>query len=283
MFYIVLILGIILFLVLLGYFNFKKIKLPNVYLVTGAVKTGKSFTSVWLAVYKWKLQHLKWWLGKTFLFFIPKFKKAEEPLLYSNIPLANVKWVKLEKDVILRKKRINYGSVVFIDEASLLISQFDYKNDLLNEQVQLFIKLFGHYSRGGYLIYNTQDLKDVHFGFKRCTSHMLYIHSSRKFPFITILKCRELISINDDDVQTENNFTEDIEEKMLNLFVWNKYYRCYDRYTFSALTDDLPISNNVQEKKKNYKFQFVRPNLKSKYILSFKKFLSFKNEERSDN
>lgn len=281
MFWIILILIIILFLCFLGFFQFKKIRLPNVYLVTGAVKTGKSFCSCWLAVYKYKLVHLKWWILKHILFFIPKFKNAEEPLLFSNIPLANVKYVKLTKEIIERKVRIPYKSVVFIDEASLLISQFDYKDEILNEKVQLFIKLFGHYSKGGYLIYNTQDLKDVHFGFKRCTSHMLYIHSKIKLPFITILKCRELISLNDDDVSTENNFNEDIERNMLKLIVWNKYYRYYDCYSFSALTDHLPIENNVIKKCNNRKFQLKRPNLKTKKIISFKKFKSFDNE-RSD-
>ena len=90
-----------------------------------------------------------------------------------------------------------------------------FKNEITNEQVSLFVKLFGHFSHGGSLIYNTQDLKDTHYGFKRCTSSMLWIHSRIKFPFFSVFKVRELISMTDDTVQTSNNFNEDIELSFL--------------------------------------------------------------------
>ena len=198
-------------------------------------------------------------------------------MLYSNIPLANVKYNDLTLDIIKRKVRIPNKSVVFIDEASLLADSMSFKDKITNEEVSLFVKLFGHYSHGGKLIYNTQDLHDMHFGFKRCTGSMLWLHSKIKLPFFTIFKVRELISLNDDNVTTSNNFNEDIEQSCMRLIVPNKYMFYYDCFTFSKLTDDLDFQVDYSVKKKINK-RFKRSNLKSDFIVSFKQFLTFKNE-----
>lgn len=267
---------IILLLVILGvlifnFIQFKKIKLPNVYLVTGGVKTGKSFCSVWLAIKRYKLNLLIYRIKKCFK------KNIEKPMLYSNIPLSRVKYNDLTIDVIKRKVRIPHKSVVFIDEASLLADSMEFNNKVTNEEITLFVKLFGHYSHGGYLIYNTQDMKDMHFGFKRCCSSMLWIHSKKKIPFLfTILKVRELISITDDSVQTENNFNEDVEESCLTLIIPNKYYKCYDCFAFSYLTDNKPLMVNYKVKKN-------KKRMKAKQIVSFRKFYTFNNERSVEN
>lgn len=278
----------ILILFILYLAQFKKLKIPCVYLITGGPKTGKTLISIWLACFRYRVNLLKWNIFNyiilpiynhfiRFLFRKKKLKNTLKPMLYSNIPLANIKVNPLTLDIIRRLVRIPNKSVVLIDEASLIASNMDYKDDLLNEEVSLFIKLFGHYSHGGSLIYNTQDMKDTHYGFKRCTSSMLWIHSKTKLPFFTIFKVRELISLNDDSVSTENNFTEDIEMSCLKLVVPNKYYYFYDCFCFSALTDDLPYQVNYDAKKRKNS-RFNRIYLKTRKIISFKKFKTIKEE-----
>lgn len=272
MFVIYIIIFIILFLFIFNFIQFKKIKLPNVYLITGGVKTGKSFVNTWLAIKRYKLNLFQYHLKKI---IFPK-KNIERPMLYSNIPLSRVKYNMLTIDILKREARIPHKSVVFIDEASLLADSMDFQNKITNEEITLFVKLFGHYSHGGYLIYNTQDLKDVHFGFKRCTSTMLWIHSKKKIPLLfTILKVRELISMSDDNVSAENNFTNDVESDCLTLIIPNKYYKYYDCYAFSSLTDNKTLKVNYNKKKHKEK-------RKAKYIVSFRKFRTFDNSEVFD-
>lgn len=264
---------IILFILIFNFIQFKKIKLPNVYLITGGVKTGKSFVNTWLAIKRYKMNLFQYYLKK---FFFPK-RIIEKPMLYSNIPLSRVKYNLLTLDILKREVRIPHKSVVFIDEASLLADSMEFQNKITNEEITLFVKLFGHYSHGGYLIYNTQDLKDVHFGFKRCTSTMLWIHSKKKIPLLfTILKVRELISMSDDNVTAENNFAEDIEQSCLTLIIPNKWYKYYDCFAFSSLTDSKPLKVNYNKKKHKEK-------RKAKYIVSFRKFRTFDNSEVVDN
>lgn len=267
--------------------QFKKLKIPCVYLITGAPKTGKSLISVKLAVRQYNRNRFKFYLMK--FVFVPvynyvlrflvkgeKIKLTTPPMLYSNIPLGNVKYNELTLDIIKREVRIPNKSVVFIDEASLIADSMSFKNDITNEQVSLFVKLFGHYSHGGSLIYNTQDLKDTHYGFKRCTSSMLWIHSCIKLPFFSIFKVRELISMTDDTVQTTNNFNEDIELSCLKLVIPNKYKYYYDYFAFSYLTDDKPMQVDYKVKKKKQS-KFKKTNLKANFITSFKEFKTFLN------
>ena len=290
LFYIILIGVIILYF--LYQRQFKKLKIPCVYLITGAPKTGKSLISVKLAVRRYNRNRFKYYLMK--FVFVPvynyvlrflvkgeKIKLTTPPMLYSNIPLGNVKYNDLSLDIIKRESRIPNKSVVFIDEASLIADSMSFKNDITNEQVSLFVKLFGHYSHGGSLIYNTQDLKDTHYGFKRCTSSMLWIHSRIKFPFFSVFKVRELISMTDDTVQTSNNFNEDIELSCLNLVIPNKYQYYYDHFAFSYLTDNKPMEVNYKVKKKKQS-KFKKTNLKANFITSFKEFKTFVNVKRKE-
>lgn len=267
------ILLLLLFLLLVFFLKRKHLKVPCVYLVTGAVKTGKSFLSCSIAVKQYKKNLLKYYIQR-YLFFN---KNVEKPMLFSNIPLSNIKYNDLTLDIIERNVRIPYKSVVFIDEASLLADNFSYDDKLINEKITLFIKLFGHYSKGGSLIYNTQDLKDMHYAFKRCTSNFLFIHSRIKLPFFTILNVREMISITDDDVSSvTNNVNDDIEKSTIRLFVSNKYYKYYDCFCYSSLTDNKKVVVDYQQ-------PINKKRTKTNYILSFKKFKSFNNERVERN
>lgn len=124
----ILIIAIVAFL--LYKFIFSKLKLPKIgaiTLFTGGVKTGKSAVSLYFAIKTYKRTLFRWKLSCFFVkflnAFLPKSKQIslpEEPLFYSTIPVANMKFVLLTREHFLRKVRFNFKSVVFIDEASLV-------------------------------------------------------------------------------------------------------------------------------------------------------------------
>ena len=191
---------ILLALLALGAFIFYKIskhfkvpKIACVSLTTGGVKSGKSTFSVYLAISTYKRIHRRWKVRKVFQTLFNK-PIDEEPVLYSNIPLS-VPYVPITLELLQRKIRPRYGSVAYVNEASLLCDQMLFKDDELNERLTLFNKLFGHETCGGYLVYDTQCIGDVHYAVKRSLSNYFYVHliilNSLKLPkrnYITSLQ-----------------------------------------------------------------------------------------------
>lgn len=226
----------------------KRLKLPNVSLITGAVKTGKTTLAVCLSIKEHK-RALKSW--KIDSFFRKLFKKPlrEKPLLYSNIPLMTYEYVPLTRDILLRNVRVNYKSVILISEASLVADSMAYKDQDINEILTLFFKLIGHETHGGKVILDTQSMSDNHFAIKRCINQFIWIHSNSKIPFFIKMQVREMLYNSDN--QTSNNFDSDIENSTLTLWVRKKWWRYFDCYCYSSFTDDLPIENNVIKLCKN--------------------------------
>lgn len=228
--------------------HFKRLKLPSVYLISGAVKTGKTKLSVCLAVKQYKKNVRKYRIGAALNLLLPKkFKKQfEKPMLYSNIPLRYVKHNRLTIDIILRKKRMPYGSVVLIDEASLLADSQLFNDQFVNETLMLFFKLFAHETMGGTCIINTQSYSDLHYAIKRCVGQYLYIHNSKQYPLISVFNVREMITA-EDGTNAVNNFSEDMEYSLTKILVLNKYHKYYDRYCYSVFTDELMLDVNYDQ------------------------------------
>lgn len=269
---ILLILGILI-LLWLTMKNYKQIKMGNLILVTGGVKTGKSTLSVWLAIKKHKEQIIKWNIYNFFgkLFKGKKFKKAEKPLLYSNVPL-NCDHVELTKEVLLREKRVNFKSVIYIQEASLIADSMLFKDYEFNEKISYFNKLIGHETHGGYLIYDTQQVADLHFGIKRNINNYIYIHNCIKWiPFVIVLKLKEnRYSYDNSSIETNE---KDIEDTMKTIVLSKSIWKMFDCYSYSEMTDNLEVEKNITNGKK-------LKNLKTKNILTFKEK---KNKEKQKN
>ena len=111
---------IILFLILVVVWMIKrKIKLltiPNVFLISGAVKTGKTLLSVHLAIKEYKRALRRWHIKRLLYSLIGRKDDIPlKPMLYSNIVLAKVKFNVLTMDIILQKKRIPHQSKQPID------------------------------------------------------------------------------------------------------------------------------------------------------------------------
>ena len=271
---------ILLALLALGAFIFYKIskhfkvpKIACVSLTTGGVKSGKSTFSVYLAISTYKRIHSRWKVRKVFQTLFNK-PIDEEPLLYSNIPLS-VPYVPITLDLLQRKIRPRYGSVAYVNEASLLCDQMLYKDDELSERLTLFNKLFGHETCGGYLVYDTQCIGDVHYAVKRSLSNYFYVHHlEKRIPFFLVAKVREE-RYSDDKGTITNTYSEDVEENLKTVIIPKSVWKKFDAYCFSVLTDSLPVSDNVLK---------GTTDLKAREIVSFRKFKTIqKNEVNNEN
>lgn len=238
-------------------FELKIFHLNAVNLITGAVKSGKSALSLDLAYKTYRLHLLRFYIHYFLTLPFSLFGLSldyEKPLFYSNIPVK-FRYVELERALLLREKRFNYKSVVFIDEMSLIADNFDFKDDNVNKKLKKFFKLFGHETRGGKLFVNTQNLEDNHFIVKRCMNQYLYIHHKIRLPFISILKVREL---SNEPNMSNVNLT-DIESELKTYILFNRIFKKYDCYCYSILTDNLEAITHSK----------IAKTLKSLNILSF--------------
>ena len=236
--------------------NFKKIVIGAIVLITGGVKTGKSLLSVELAIREYRKRHRKWWI----LTHIFK-KDKEEPLFYTNVVISFRNWrnyevskqftkkphrldcniMQITKKILLRQNRIRYGSVVYIQESSLTADSQEFTEKTRNATLSLFNKLFGHSTKGGVLFYDTQSIADNHYSMKRVISSYFFIQKSKSLFFFRVLYIREMVN-NEMLTSTVNAVTDDIDFSTRKYIVWRWMYKKYDRYYFSFLTDNLPVS-----------------------------------------
>lgn len=269
---IVIAIGILLLVLWVKYF--KAIRCGNMILFSGGIKTGKTTLSVRQAtqlhfwqkvkvciIYNHWLRYMKQCFSKKYI------EKKAKPLLYSNIPLK-CKYVPVTKALLLREEKPVEKSVCYLSEASLIADSMTYKDPLLNEQLLLFNKLWGHASKGGYLIYDTQSVSDNHFAVKRCLNSYFYIHHCIKIPFFIVMWLREE-RYSEDSI---NTYGEDIEESMKIHIVPKSVWKKFDCYCYSALTDDKPSMSEKDQK--------IAKDLKAKDIVSFKDYKTLKGDKR---
>lgn len=246
--------------------NKKGLKYGDLVLITGGIKTGKTTMCVDIILKEYSTRIKAWKKECFFINIYNKFHKnnkkelTEKPLIYSNMPLS-VPYVQLTKDLILRKERYANKSIVYINEATFLASQFDYKDDFINSCLTLHNKLIGHELKGGIMIVDTQSPKDLHFSFKNALSNYVWIHHKKSFfHFWLKLYVREMIYQDN----STNDFTSDVEDTLVQVVIRKSVWKYFDCYAYSSLTDDLPLNDRV-----------VIPNeesdLKIKEIVSLKK------------
>lgn len=257
------ILGAIVLVVFLLKFKLKHTQnIGNLTMVTGGVKAGKSTVSVYLANRRVRKARA-WWKLRRIWAKCFHLEPPEEPLLYSNVPIAVSYYTPLKKEHIEKLERFNYKSVIYIQEASLLADCMTFKDAELNECTLEFFKLIGHETRGGYLVADTQCPEDVHFNLKRSLSTVLYVHRTFRWcPFLLFVKVQE--RMYDASKSTINVNTEgDVDEMQYRWLVFTKRnsWRLFDRYCYSILTDHLPATGEGKKP----------DSLKANDILTFRK------------
>ncbi len=253
--------------------KFKTTKVGSMCLVTGGVKTGKSTLSVAIVrrEYRSRVRRVK-----IRNFFAKLFNRMETdlPLVYSNIPLA-MPYVPITKDLLLRKTRFVYGSVIYVQEASLVADSQLIRDMDINTMLLLLNKLIGHETKGGIIVYDTQCVGDVHYSIKRCLSNYFYIHRLVKWiPFFLIAYVQEFNYSEDGSVIQVNN--GDLEDNLKRVIIPKSTWKYFDCYCYSILTDHLPVENNIVYNDKKTK------DLKARKILSFRKNIEVCDDDKKD-
>lgn len=266
MFLLIVLVIIIVFLIIM--MKCKFFKCGCVTMITGAPKTGKSTLALNRVMKEYRKSMLKWWFKKYIL-----RKDIEKPLLYSNIPLTCA-YVPISEEFIRRVERPALGSVAYLGEVSLVADSLCINDNLLNEQLQLLVKLFGH-SCAGKLIIDTQSTGDLHHAVKKVLDKHLYIHSCITWiPFIIIMKVREM-AYSYDNQSAMNVFNEDIEESMKTLIIFKSIWKKFDYRCYSVFTDDKPCTTNILPKDKKRCLKQPRP-------VTFRKFRSLEIKKESE-
>lgn len=235
--------------------NFKHLTTNAIALFTGAPKTVKDGLCCKESHIDYKHRHRIWRIRT---FFQKLFKKEldEEPLFYTNAvtsfkSLKAKKPHKLDKniraitqDLLLRRKRFAYKSVMWITEASLFADNMFFNDQDKNVQLALFCKLFGHETKGGSCYLSTQNTQDLHYAFKRVCCNFFF--NQKKINFLNlfcVVYTREMIS-ND---LGANNFTDDLDTTTRKVLVPFWVFKRYNPYQFSVLTDDLDKEETLQD------------------------------------
>lgn len=259
----------------LSRYKFPKVSALAVF--TGAVKVGKSGVSLACAMSKYRSIHRSWRIRSVIRKIFRK-SPIEEPLFYSNIPLAGVKYHDLTLEHILRKTRFNFGSVVFVDEASLLADCYLSKSDSdLSVELLKFFKLFGHETHNGYCIFNSQSISDLHISLRKCTSQYFFLHNTFSLPLLPISVCKMREERFSEDGSTINSYNDDLEDSLKTVLFRKKTFKMYDSFAYSSLTDDLPTKNIEY-------FNKIGTSLKADKITSFRKeFAQLYNGLKSEN
>lgn len=260
MIWVILICALVVFVVVQSYL--KRLKYGNLMLITGGVKTGKTELCVREVFKQYKRQLWKWRFS-CIKAFIKREKKPEKPLIYSNMPIGrNGKdsYVPLTIDLITRKKRFRYGSVVYFNEISFLAGSKDIRDEDINDILLQFYKLCAHETRGGYFIIDTQSPMDMHYTIKRSLSTYYNIVRRQNlfFNLFSILWLREQTLVDGEHSQAiDNTDPDDAKHDGLKPLyahiINNKWWKYYDRYAYSVLTDNLPVADDLVKVTKNKK------------------------------
>lgn len=205
---------------------------------TGGLGSGKSLCSVQMTKRLWRKNRAKWLFKK-----IRHPIKYKDPLpkVYSSIPLKlgfGKFAIKLTEDHLLLRAKIDPLSVVFIDEVDAFASQFDYNLPNVLENFNEFVRFFRHYTKGGYLVVNTQCSDNIVLQIRRRINTVLnMMHFKKWFWVFYTVKVRN-ISISEEVKTMEEGHAEDNHQTMFGFIP--VFSRPYDTYCYSERYATVP-------------------------------------------
>ena len=204
---------------------------------TGGLGSGKSLISTEMAVKLLRKNRIKvMWHNIRH----PK-KKIARPLLFSSIPLriSRKEWaLQLLPEHLLLLKQLPEKCVVFIDEIDSFASQFDFKLPNIIENFNEFARFFRHYTKGGYLVCNTQSTDNLVLQIRRRMNTVFNLMHFKKWVFIFYTVKIRNISLSEDIKTIEQ---EDTEDNMSTYFgMLPIFLRRYDTYCYSGRYVTVP-------------------------------------------
>lgn len=159
--------------------------------------------------------------------------------------------LELTEDYLLLQKHINYKSIVFLDEIGGYVNQYEYNNPNVVYALDEFIRLFRHYSRGGYLICTEQCSDSICKPIRvRLNKVFNLMNFKGYFGLFYRVNIREL-SLSEDIKTIEQQNSEDNMKVTFGLFPLRKRY---DTYCYSERYNSVPYANiqNVFSELKRY-------------------------------
>lgn len=257
---IIIIACILLFIVIKSYV----VKYDTIIAYTGGLGSGKSLLSVKMAIKLVRKNRGKVWRYNHIWFYFKRYfgnkkkrlhftKIKDRPMLYSSIPVrfrshffAKKEWaIILKEEHLLLQERLKEKSVVFIDEIGSFANQFQYKNPNILDNFNEFVRLFRHYTKGGYFVCNDQCSENIVLEVRRRINQVYNLMHFRKFLFIYWVKVRN-ISISEEIKTIEEQNTEDNMRTLIGILPPKG---TYDTYCYSERYKTVPLHEERQYKK----------------------------------
>ena len=212
---------------------------------TGAPGTGKTLKAVemTLQLYSKVKRQVRKENRKIKLF--NKFRKLKKPLqpkplLLSNMPIriSRKEWsqdFKPEHAFLLES--IGYKSVTFITELGKFARKHDWQNPYNNVNIDEFISLYRHYTKGGYFVCDDQSHSQIYIDIRERIGTVINMLHLRKFWKIYWVRMRN-IHISEGITVVEDQMTEDAMKWHFGLFPL--FRKRYDTYAFSERYKTVP-------------------------------------------
>lgn len=208
---------------------------------TGGLGSGKSLISTQMAVKLLRKNRLKVFWNNVKNWRHPK-KKIARPVLYSSIPLrvSRKEWARvLTAEHLTLQAKLPEKCVVFIDEIDSFASQFDFKQPNIIQNFDEYCRFFRHYTKGGYLVCNTQATDNLVLQIRRRMNTVFNLMHFKKWFFVFYTVKVRNISISEEIKTVEQ---EDVEDNMSTLFgMLPIFCRRYDTYCYSGRYETVPI------------------------------------------
>lgn len=212
----------------------------TVLLFTGGLGSGKSLLSSEYALKLLRKNRFKVWLHN--LMPWNWHKKKPRPLLYSSIPfrVSRKEWaIRLTPDHLLLQKAMVEKSVCYLDELDSFANQFDFKLDPILNNFNEYCRLFRHYTRGGYLVTNTQASDNCVLQIRRRINTCLNLmHFKKHFWIFYTVKIRN-ISLTEELKTVEEGQAEDNMDTKFGILPI--FCRHYDTYCYSDRYATVPF------------------------------------------
>lgn len=177
--------------------------------------------------------------------------KSKSIITDKNIQLFIECSLELTSEHLLLQEHINCKSVVFLDEIGGFASQYEYNNPNIMYAFEEFIRLFRHYTKGGYLVCTEQCSDSICKPIRvRLNKVFNLMNFKGYFNLFYKVNIREL-SLSEDIKTIEQQNSEDNMKVTIGLFPLRKKY---DTYCYSERYKSVPYAkfNEVFEGLKRY-------------------------------
>lgn len=165
--------------------------------------------------------------------------KAKNIVLDINIDKYIESSLELTVEHLLLQEHIGYRPIVFLDEIGGFVSQYEYNNPNVIYALDEFIRLFRHYTKGGYLICTEQCSDSICKPIRvRLNKVFNLMNFKGYFNLFYKVNIREL-SLSEDIKTIEEQNSEENMKVTIGLFPLRKRY---DTYCYSERYNSVPYS-----------------------------------------